>query len=76
MWFHGQRIAHDNTHGTGCTLSSAITANLAKGHDLQTAISMAKTYIEGALSAGINLGHGNGPVHHMHNIDIKNGGQR
>ena len=76
MWFHGQRIAHDNTHGTGCTLSSAITANLAKGHDLQTAISMAKTYIEGALSAGLNLGHGNGPVHHMHNIDIKNGGQR
>lgn len=76
MWFHGQRIAHDNTHGTGCTLSSAITASLAKGHDLETAIRMAKVYIEGALSAGLNLGHGNGPVHHMHNIDIKSGGQR
>ena len=76
LWFHGQRIAHDNTHGTGCTLSSAITANLAKGHDLQTAICMAKAYIEGALSAGLNLGHGNGPVHHMHNIDMRLGGQR
>lgn len=63
-WFHGIRIDNPNTHGTGCTLSSAIAANLAKGHELRTAVRLAKAYISGALAAGLNLGTGSGPLHH------------
>ena len=54
--------------GTGCTLSSAIAANLAKGHDLDESVSQAKDYISGALSAMLDLGHGSGPM--MHNFDL------
>ena len=59
------RIIHDNTHGTGCTLSSAIAANLAKGCDLDTAVERAKAYISGALAAMLDLGKGSGPMDHM-----------
>lgn len=64
-WFLSERIDNNNTHGTGCTLSSAIAANLAKGEDLDQAIKNAKEYLTGALRAGLNLGKGSGPL--MHN---------
>ena len=63
-WFYGKRIDNPNTHGTGCTLSSAIASNLAKGYDLETSIARAKDYISGALGAMLNLGHGHGPMNH------------
>ena len=68
-WFHGQRIDNPNTHGTGCTLSSAIASNLAKGYDLDAAVERAKEYISGALNAQLNLGKGAGPMDHM--FDLK-----
>jgi hydroxymethylpyrimidine/phosphomethylpyrimidine kinase len=64
-WFDGQHIENPNTHGTGCTLSSAIASNLAKGKDLKTAVGEAKDYISLALADGLNLGHGSGPLNHM-----------
>ena len=64
-WFHGRRISNPNTHGTGCTLSSAIASNLAKGRDLDTAVEQAKAYISGALGAMLDLGRGSGPMDHM-----------
>ena len=64
VWFHGKRINNPNTHGTGCTLSSAIASNLAKGYDLQTAVKYAKNYISGALAAMLDLGRGSGPMNH------------
>ena len=64
-WFHGKRIDNPNTHGTGCTLSSAIASNLAKGYDLDESVERAKEYISGALAAMLNLGHGSGPMNHM-----------
>ena len=63
-WFFGQRIQNPNTHGTGCTLSSAIASNLAKGYDLETSVSNAKAYLSGALSAMLDLGKGHGPMDH------------
>ena len=63
-WFNGKRIDNPNTHGTGCTLSSAIASNLAKGYDLDTAVERAKAYISGALAAMLDLGHGSGPMDH------------
>jgi hydroxymethylpyrimidine/phosphomethylpyrimidine kinase len=62
--FTGARIDNPNTHGTGCTLSSAIAANLAKGFDLKTSVQRAKAYISGALHAMLDLGAGNGPLQH------------
>ncbi len=67
-WFEGKRIDNPNTHGTGCTLSSAIAADLAKGFDLAQSVKRAKEYISGALSAQLNLGKGSGPM--MHNFDL------
>ena len=64
-WFRGKRIDNPNTHGTGCTLSSAIAANLAKGCDLDTAVERAKAYISGALATMLDLGKGSGPMDHM-----------
>ena len=64
-WFHGRRIDNPNTHGTGCTLSSAIASNLAKGYDLDAAVKRAKDYISGALAAMLDLGRGSGPMDHM-----------
>ena len=63
-WFHGRRINNPNTHGTGCTLSSAIASNLAKGQPLHQAVENAKAYISGALSAMLDLGKGSGPMNH------------
>ena len=63
-WFPGKRIDNPNTHGTGCTLSSAIAANLAKGFDLETSVRRAKDYISGALMAMLDLGKGSGPMNH------------
>ena len=64
-WFHGKRINNPNTHGTGCTLSSAIASKLAKGYDLDTSVERAKAYISGCLSAMLDLGRGSGPMNHM-----------
>ena len=63
-WFHGARIPNPNTHGTGCTLSSAIAANLAKSFSLEQSIQRAKAYISGALSTMLDLGQGSGPLDH------------
>ncbi|NCB93180.1 MAG: bifunctional hydroxymethylpyrimidine kinase/phosphomethylpyrimidine kinase [Clostridia bacterium] len=63
-WFYGERIDNPNTHGTGCTLSSAIASNLAKGYDLETSVEYAKNYISGALNAMLDLGKGSGPMNH------------
>lgn len=68
-WFKGKRINNSNTHGTGCTLSSAITSNLAKGFDLDDSVKRAKDYISGALSAMLDLGKGSGPMDHSFAID-------
>lgn len=65
-WFEAVRIDNPNTHGTGCTLSSAIAANLAKGMDIKTAVKSAKDYITGALSDMLDLGKGSGPLNHMY----------
>ena len=70
-WFYGERIVNPNTHGTGCTLSSAIAANLAKGLALEAAIRGAKEYISGALSAMLDLGHGSGPMNHAFGLNGK-----
>ena len=67
-WFEGKRIPNPNTHGTGCTLSSAIAAGLAKGYTLERAIREAKDYISGALASGLNLGKGSGPLNHAFKI--------
>ena len=68
-WFNGRRIDNPNTHGTGCTLSSAIASNLAKGMELDAAVERAKAYISGALAAMLDLGKGRGPMNHM--FDLK-----
>lgn len=62
--YDGERLKNPNTHGTGCTLSSAIAANMAKDADLETAVKLAKDYVTGAIRAGMNLGHGHGPLNH------------
>lgn len=63
-WYPGKHIDNPNNHGTGCTLSSAIASNLAKGFDLNTSIKRAKDYISGALADMLNLGKGLGPMNH------------
>ena len=67
-WFYGKRIDNPNTHGTGCTLSSAIAANLAKGFCLEEAVERAKSYLSGALAAMLDLGKGSGPMNHAFDI--------
>ena len=67
-WFQGKRIDNPNTHGTGCTLSSAIASNLAKGFSLGESVQRAKEYISGALAAMLDLGKGSGPM--IHNFDL------
>ena len=64
-WFHHKRIDTDNSHGTGCTLSSAIACALAEGMTLADAVNAGKAYLTGALAAGLDLGRGSGPVWHM-----------
>ena len=68
-WFKGKRIQNPNTHGTGCTLSSAITSNLAKGFTLDQSVERAKSYISGALNAMLDLGKGSGPMDHSFAIN-------
>ena len=68
-WFRGKRIDNPNTHGTGCTLSSAIASNLAKGFDIEESVERAKKYISGALVAMLDLGKGSGPMNHAFAID-------
>ena len=63
-WFYGKRIDNPNTHGTGCTLSSAIASNLAKGFDIEISVQRAKEYFSGALEAKLDLGKGSGPMDH------------
>ena len=70
-WFYGKRINNPNTHGTGCTLSSAIAANLAKGYDLHTSVQRAKEYISGALAAMLDLGQGSGPMNHAFDLNSR-----
>ena len=67
-WFYGKRIDNPNTHGTGCTLSSAIASNLAKGFDIFDSVQRAKEYISCALEAQLNLGQGSGPIKHNFNL--------
>ncbi len=68
-WFEGRRIDNPNTHGTGCTLSSAIASNLAKGFSLSESVRRAKEYISGALAAMLDLGKGSGPMAHGFCLD-------
>ncbi len=68
VWFEGKRIQNPNTHGTGCTLSSAIASNLAKGFTLTKSIKRAKDYISGALSSMLDLGKGSGPMNHAFDL--------
>ena len=63
-WFYGSRIDNPNTHGTGCTLSSAIASNLAKGYGLDASVERGKAYLSGALGAMLDLGKGRGPMDH------------
>lgn len=70
-WFYGKRIDNPNTHGTGCTLSSAIASNLAKGYELDIAVERAKAYISGALADMLDLGKGSGPMNHGFDIQSK-----
>ncbi|WP_371357397.1 bifunctional hydroxymethylpyrimidine kinase/phosphomethylpyrimidine kinase [Hydrocoleum sp. CS-953] len=73
VWFDGERfeilrtatIETNNTHGTGCTLSAAIVANLAQGKDLFSAVKLAKDYVTNALKYALKIGHGQGPVAHF-----------
>lgn len=67
-WYEGKRINNSNTHGTGCTLSSAIAAGLAKGYSMEEAVRCAKEYISGALASQLNLGKGSGPINHAYKI--------
>ena len=69
IWFSSERIDNPNTHGTGCTLSSAIASNLAKGYSVSDSVRFAKEYISGALKIMMDLGHGSGPL--CHGFDIK-----
>ena len=71
VFFRGKRIGNPNTHGTGCTLSSAIAANLAKGYPLEKAVERAKEYISGALEAGLDLGSGSGPLNHAFDLNSR-----
>ena len=72
-WFEGKRIDNPNTHGTGCTLSSAIASNLAKGYTLSESVQRAKDYISGALAAMLDLGEGSGPMNHAFDLQGKFG---
>jgi hydroxymethylpyrimidine/phosphomethylpyrimidine kinase len=67
-WFESKKIDNNNTHGTGCTLSSAIACNLAVGYDMVHSIERAKKYVSGALSSCLNIGHGSGPLDHCWSI--------
>ena len=69
----GPRFQTRNTHGTGCTFSAAIAANLALGRDFVTAVDKAKTYISGAIEHALPIGKGHGPTHHFYELYAKAG---
>lgn len=71
-WYSAPRIANPNSHGTGCTLSSAVACGLAEDISLEQSIARAKHYLSGALNAGLDLGNGNGPLYHAWNINSEN----
>lgn len=68
-WFSGKRIDNPNTHGTGCTLSSAIATFLAKGNSMEESVKNAKAYVAGAIAAQLDMGHGRGPLQHNYVIE-------
>lgn len=70
-WFHGKRFANPNTHGTGCTLSSAIASHLALGYSLKESVQRSKDYVAGAIAANMKLGHGHGPLNHCYSIQTR-----
>ncbi|MBR5614410.1 MAG: bifunctional hydroxymethylpyrimidine kinase/phosphomethylpyrimidine kinase [Clostridia bacterium] len=74
LYIYGRRIENPNTHGTGCTLSSAIAANLAKGYTLLQGVKRAKEYISGALADGLDLGKGSGPLNHGFGLTVPQDG--
>lgn len=73
VWFTGKRIQTKNTHGTGCTLSSSLAANLAKGMELAEAVAASKAYVTEAIAHGLELGSGCGPTHHFVDLYRKAG---
>lgn len=73
IWIPGRRVSSRNTHGTGCTLSSALAADLARGLSLEEAVRAAKAYVTKAIEHGIALGHGVGPTHHFVDLYQKAG---
>lgn len=73
VWFKGSRVDTANTHGTGCTLSSAIACGLAAGYSLEESVDAAKRYVTGALAAGLDIGKGSGPLDHMWRINQDDG---
>lgn len=68
IWILGHHIESSNTHGTGCTLSSAIACGLAIGQEIEESVRSAKEYVAGAILDGMNLGNGNGPLNHMYRM--------
>lgn len=68
IWLEGRKIDNPNTHGTGCTLSSAIACNLAAGYSMQESVKRAKDYITGAIAANLDLGKGSGPLNHCYRM--------
>lgn len=76
QWFEGKRINNPNTHGTGCTLSSAIASNLAKSFDLIDSVQRAKEYVSGALSDMLDLGQGSGPMNHAFALNSRFGNHK
>lgn len=71
IWFKGKRIDNPNTHGTGCTLSSAIACGMAEGRSVEESVSRAKEYLSGALSANLDLGSGSGPLDHCFSVPVR-----
>lgn len=67
-WLPEEKVDNPNTHGTGCTLSSAIAANLAQGVAMMDAVKNAKAYVYGAILDGLDLGKGNGPLNHLYQL--------
>lgn len=67
-WFRGKKIPNSNTHGTGCTLSSAIACNLALGNNVPVSVANAKEYLTGAIAKGLDLGKGSGPLDHTYKL--------
>ena len=68
MW-ERERLSNPNTHGTGCTLSSALACHLAAGRSLKESVERAKAFVAGAIGAGLDLGEGSGPLNHMYALD-------